>query len=99
MTEFEEKVYKFLQTIPEGKVVTYGQIAYAIGHPQAARAVGNALHKNPDGDLYPCYKVLAASGALANDFVFGGPEAQAARLEAEGISVVDGYVDMDKYQW
>jgi O-6-methylguanine DNA methyltransferase len=99
VTEFEKKVYEFLLTIPSGKVVTYGQIGYAIGHPRAARAVGNALHRNPDGDLYPCYKVVAASGALAADFVFGGAEAQAARLEADGIEVVNGFVDMDKYQW
>lgn len=99
MTEFQRKVYEYLLTIPSGKVVTYGQVAFEIGHPFASRAVGNALHKNPDGDYYPCYKVVNASGCLANDFVFGGVEAQAAKLIADGIEVVDGKVDLNRYQW
>ena len=99
MTAFEEKVYAYLLSIPSGKVVTYGQVAYGIGHPFSSRAVGNVSHKNPDGDLYPCYKVVNASGCLAADFVFGGIEAQAARLKADGIEVVDGKVDLKKYQW
>lgn len=99
MTDFQQKVFEYLLTIPSGKVVTYGQVAFAVGHPFASRAVGNALHKNPDGDLYPCYKVVNASGCLAADFVFGGVEAQAARLRADGIEVEDGKVDLRKYQY
>lgn len=99
MTAFEEKVFAYLLSIPAGKVVTYGQVAYEIGHPFASRAVGNTLHKNPDGDLYPCYKVVSASGCLAADFVFGGVEAQATRLRADGVEVEDGKVDLRKYQY
>ena len=99
MTDFQQKVFEYLLTIPAGKVVTYGQVAYEIGYPFASRAVGNALHKNPDGDLYPCYKVVSASGCLAADFVFGGAEAQAARLRADGVEVEYGKVDLKKYQW
>lgn len=51
---FQAQVLNFLTTIPKGKVATYGQIAEAIGYPGGARAVGNALHRNPDGDKYPC---------------------------------------------
>lgn len=57
----EQMVLEFLQTIPRGKVVTYGQIAAFLGNPKLARAVGNALHRNPDGEKYPCYKVVDRS--------------------------------------
>ena len=52
----KQKVYELLWTIPFGKVITYGGFATMLGNPMWARAVGNALHENPDGDKYPCYK-------------------------------------------
>ena len=95
----EEKVLAYLQTIPRGKVVTYGQIAAALGNPKLARAVGNALHRNPDGDRYPCYKVVSAQGKLSRHYAFGGAEAQCRRLREEGIEVIGECVDLEKYQW
>ena len=95
----EEKVLTFLRTIPWGKVVTYGQIAAALGNPKLARAVGNALHRNPDGERYPCYKVVSAQGKLSQHYAFGGAEAQCRRLREEGIEVVDNWVDLSRYQW
>ena len=92
-------VYAYLQTIPHGKVVTYGQIAQALGNPNFARAVGNALHKNPDPGKYPCYKVVNAKGKLSANFAFGGPEGQKRRLEQEGIEVVNDSVNLEKFQW
>jgi O-6-methylguanine DNA methyltransferase len=96
-TDFEKRLYKLLTAIPRGKVVTYGTLAEMLGNRGFARAVGNALHKNPDGEKYPCYKVVNAKGALAPAFVFGGIEEQKRRLEAEGIEVKDGRVDLEKY--
>ena len=64
-----------------------------------ARAVGNALHKNPDPDNIPCFRVVNAKGELAGEFAFGGSNAQAKLLEAEGVEVIDGRVDLKKYQW
>jgi O-6-methylguanine DNA methyltransferase len=93
------KIYTYLQTIPKGKVVTYGQIAQALGNPKLARAVGNALHNNPDPGKYPCYKVVNAKGKLSANFAFGGPEGQKSRLEADGIEVKENKVDLTKYQW
>lgn len=93
------KVLEFLTTIPKGKVVTYSQIAKAVGHPKAARAVGNVLHRNPDGNTYPCYKVVNNRGELSEHFAFGGIPEQRARLEAEGIKVHDNRVDLTKYQF
>ena len=67
------------------------------GDKKMARAVGNALHKNPDPDAIPCYRVVNAKGELAGEFAFGGEGAQAKLLEADGIEVVNGTVDLAKY--
>ena len=98
MESFTKQVLELLLTIPKGKVVTYGQIAVALGSIRYSRAVGYALHRNPDGEKYPCYKVVNKDGGLAPAFVFGGIDEQARRLEAEGIEVVDGKVDLEKYR-
>lgn len=95
----KQRVYDFLTTIPSGKVVTYGQIAESLGNKKLSRAVGNILHGNPDPDRYPCYKVVNFRGKLAENFGFGGLDGQKSRLEADGIQVVDGKVDLSKYQW
>ncbi|MBR2289833.1 MAG: MGMT family protein [Clostridia bacterium] len=94
-----QKVLNYLKTIPKGKVVTYGQIGQHLGNKGLARAVGTILHKNPDGDEYPCYKVLNGKGELAEAFVFGGKNVQKERLEKDGIEVIDNKVDLKKYQW
>lgn len=86
--------------IPEGRVVTYGQIARWMGNPGLARAVGRALHVNPDPERYPCFRVVNAKGCLTGRFAFGGINVQKEKLEADGIEVSDDYVvDLEKYQW
>lgn len=97
--ELSKRVYEYLTTIPKGKVVTYGQIASFLGNKGLARVVGTILHKNPDGDKYPCYKVLNGKGELAEAFVFGGKDIQKQRLEKEGIKVINNKVDLKIYQW
>lgn len=94
-----QKVYEYLKTIPKGKVVTYKQVAESLGNKGLARVVGNILHKNPDGEEYPCYKVLNSKGELADAFVFGGKEIQKERLEKDGIKVRKNKVDLSLYQW
>ncbi len=94
-----QKVYDYLTIIPKGKVVTYKQVAEYLGNKGLARVIGNILHKNPDGDKYPCYKVLNSKGELAEAFVFGGKEIQKERLENEGIKVINNKVDLNIYQW
>lgn len=94
-----KKVYEYLTTIPKDKVVTYGQIAKYLGNKGLARVVGTILHKNPDGDKYPCYKVLNGKGELAEKFVFGGKKIQKEKLEKDGIKVINNKVDLKIYQW
>ena len=96
----KDEVYEYLRTIPNGKVVTYGQIAIALGNKGYVRAIGNILHNNPDPIKYPCYKVVNSKGCLAKNFGDrGGINTQKKRLEADGIEVIDYRVDLDKYQW
>ncbi|MCR5590773.1 MAG: methylated-DNA--[protein]-cysteine S-methyltransferase [Lachnospiraceae bacterium] len=93
------RIYEAVMKIPYGHVATYAQVAEAAGDRKMARAVGNALHKNPDPDNIPCYRVVNSKGELAGEFAFGGSGRQAELLEAEGVSVGNGKVDLEKFQW
>jgi len=94
----KEKVYEYLKTIPQGKVVTYGQIAEYLGNKKLSRVVGNILHNNPNEKEYPCYKVVDSRGNLSKNFAFGGIEKQKEKLEREGIEVTSYKVNLDKYK-
>jgi O-6-methylguanine DNA methyltransferase len=94
-----KRIYEAVKKIPCGRVATYAQIAELAGDRKMARAVGNALHKNPDPEHIPCFRVVNAKGELSGEFAFGGPGAQAKRLEAEGVEVKDAKVDLKRYQW
>lgn len=92
-----KRIYEAVKKIPRGCVATYGQIAELAGDKKMARAVGNALHHNPDPDTIPCYRVVNAKGELSGAFAFGGIHSQEALLRADGIEVADGRVDLTKY--
>ena len=92
-----KRIYEAVKRIPRGKVATYGKVAAMAGNPKMSRAVGNALHKNPDGESIPCYRVVNSKGELAGEYVFGGLWKQKELLEADGIEVIDGRVDLEKY--
>lgn len=97
---FYDKVYEVVKQIPKGSVATYGQIALLCGSPRASRAVGYALHFNPDPEHIPCYRVVNRFGKCAPAFAFGGPNVQASLLRADGIEVSpDGYVDLSECLW
>lgn len=64
-TEFRQKVWRALCSIPYGETRTYGEIAATIGNPKAARAVGMANHYNPILIAVPCHRVIGADGRLA----------------------------------
>lgn len=94
-----KRIYEAVKKIPKGKVATYGRIAELAGDRKMARAVGNALHKNPEPDGIPCFRVVNAKGECSGSFAFGGSDAQANRLREDGIEVVNNRVDLEKYGW
>ena len=63
-TEFQKKVWQHLRKIPYGQTRSYAQVAEAIGHPGASRAVGTACGKNPLLIIVPCHRVVASGGGL-----------------------------------
>ena len=92
-----KRIYEAVKKIPQGKVATYGQVALMAGDRKMARAVGNALPRNPAPVSIPCYRVVHSKGELAGAFAFGGAQVQQRLLEADGIEVIDGKVDLKKY--
>ncbi len=91
------RIYEAVKKIPKGKAATYAQVAEMAGDRKMARAVGNALHKNPDPEHIPCHRVVNAKGELAGEYVFGGAWKQGEILKSEGVEVIDGKVDLSKY--
>lgn len=81
-TSFEERVYAIVRTIPRGQVRSYRWVAQRLGNPRLARAVGNALNRNPDTSRTPCHRVIRSDGSLGGYAV--GPAKKRARLHREG---------------
>lgn len=98
MSDFFNAVYEFVKTVPGGKVVTYGDVARAIGAPRASRQVGWALHCNPYQGIVPCHRVVFKDGSLSQGFAFGGRDVQKALLVSEGVGFKEDYkVDMQNF--
>jgi methylated-DNA-[protein]-cysteine S-methyltransferase len=81
---FERSVYEVARTIPPGAVMTYGEIAKRLGEPGAARAVGQALGKNPFAIVVPCHRVLAAGDKPGGFSANGGTRTKLRLLAIEG---------------
>lgn len=93
---FSEKVFGAVSRIPKGKLATYKQIAIKIGHPNSSRAVGNALHKNPNAPFVPCHRVIRSNGDLGG-YAKGAKEKMKI-LKQEGIMIKNGkIVDFNFY--
>jgi methylated-DNA-[protein]-cysteine S-methyltransferase len=69
---FHRRVYQMARSIGFGKTLSYGELAARLGCPNAARAVGQALGRNPFALIVPCHRVLAASGNLKGFSAYGG---------------------------
>lgn len=94
-----ERIYEVVKQIPYGKVASYGQVAALAGNRRWSRVVGYALHVNPDEKGIPCYRVVTKDGRVSKAFAFGGENRQIELLKAEGVTFVDGHVDMEKHCW
>lgn len=81
--EFHRRVYALARAIPPGEVLTYGEVARRLGEPGAARAVGQALGRNPFAPVVPCHRVLAAGGRAGGFSAEGGAETKLRLLEIE----------------
>ena len=82
-TNFQLKVWRALLAVPDGGVTTYGALAAAIDEPDASRAVGNAVGKNPISWLIPCHRVLRSTGALGG--YAWGPDRKRVMLALERV--------------
>ncbi|HTQ09463.1 MAG TPA: methylated-DNA--[protein]-cysteine S-methyltransferase [Fimbriimonadaceae bacterium] len=80
-TPFQMSVWKLLQEIPYGQTTTYGEIARQLGDPNASRAVGTAVGRNPISIIVPCHRVLGAGGTITG--YAGGVERKRALLDLE----------------
>lgn len=80
-TTFQKRVWEALMTIPFGKTPSYGEIARQIGRPEAARAVGAAIGRNPISIIVPCHRVIGSNGKLTG--FAGGLETKASLLKLE----------------
>ena len=92
-------LYLTLNQVPEGRVISYGELAALAGLGRAARFVGRTLSQLPDGSTLPWHRVLGAGGriSLAPGTVSG--EEQRARLRAEGVTIRNNRVDMQRHGW
>ncbi len=85
-TKFQLKVWRYLLKIPKGKVKTYKQVAIAIKNPSSARAIGNAVAKNPYAPKIPCHRVIRSDGSLGGYSGKGGIKTKIKLLKNEGVS-------------
>ena len=86
-TKFQKKVWNYLKTIKKGTVKSYKQVAIAINRPKSARAVANAVGKNPFAPKIPCHRVIRSDGSLGGYSGKGGVKTKKLLLKREGIIV------------
>lgn len=89
-TTFSQRVKAVVAKIPEGKVMTYGAVAKAVGSTGSARAVGTVMRGNYDPAV-PCHRVVRADGVIG-EYNRGGSKAKTERLRAEGVAFAAGRV-------
>ncbi len=85
--------------IPEGKVISYGELAALAGLGRAARWVGRTLSQLPEGTRLPWHRVLGAGGRISLPLGSVSGDEQRARLRAEGVMVNNNRVSMSRHGW
>jgi methylated-DNA-[protein]-cysteine S-methyltransferase len=84
---FRQRVYQITRDILPGQTLTYGQIAAKLNEPNAARAVGQALGRNPFAPVVPCHRVLATGAGMGGFSASGGVATKLRMLQVEGAKV------------
>jgi methylated-DNA-protein-cysteine methyltransferase-like protein len=93
-------VLRIVALIPEGKLVSYGQVAMMAGYPRAARQVGWVLHGLPRGTEIPWQRVINTNGYIPSRGREFEAKEQIILLRDEGIEVDDyGQLDIERYRW
>lgn len=91
--DFHRRVYEVARAIPPGRTLTYGEVAARLGETGAARAVGQALGRNPFVIVVPCHRVVAAGGGYGGFSAPGGVETKRRLLRIEGALPKDLFAD------
>ena len=86
-TKFQKKVWNYLKTIRKGTVKTYKQVAIAINRPKSARAVANAVGKNPFAPKIPCHRVIRSDRSLGGYSAKGGIKEKRRLLISEKVLI------------
>jgi len=95
MSEFQDRVLKFVAMVPKGKVTTYKELARAVGNPRAYRAVANAVARNPQPIKIPCHRVVRSNGEIGGYRL--GVRRKIMLLVSEGIEVRGVTIDLERY--
>ncbi len=93
-----ERVYKELKRVPRGRVVTYRELARSC-NSKAYRVIGSYMRTNKDPVGIPCYKVVKSNGEIGRYSGEGGVKSKIRLLERDGVKVINGKIDLDKYGW
>jgi methylated-DNA-protein-cysteine methyltransferase related protein len=98
-TDFTKTVIRLIRSVPKGKVATYGLIAKLAGRPKGSRGVGWILHSSTNKHKLPWHRILKSTGFIS--FPAGTHQfmMQESKLESEGVVVINGKVDLQKYGW
>jgi methylated-DNA-protein-cysteine methyltransferase-like protein len=95
-----QRIHAVVARIPGGKIATYGQIAILAGLPRQARLVGYALNALPAGTRLPWHRVVNAKGEISpRSNGLGHDQIQAQLLTREGVRLVRGKIDLERYRW
>jgi methylated-DNA-protein-cysteine methyltransferase related protein len=92
-----DPVFRFVQRIPRGRVLTYGALAKALRLPGGARSAGRAMAATPSGKGIPWHRVIGERGKI----LIREPYASLQRklLESEGITIVESRVNLKRHLW
>lgn len=97
MTPFTTRAVEVIKSIPIGKVMTYKGVAAACGNPKAARQITRVLHSMSEKYSLPWHRVINSKGEISLPLGSGG-EIQESLLEAEGVEVINGRIDLSIYE-
>jgi methylated-DNA-protein-cysteine methyltransferase related protein len=92
-----DPLYRYVQQIPRGKVLTYGALAKALGLPGGARTAGRAMAATPSGKGIPWHRIVGEQGKI----LIREPYASLQRklLESEGVTMIESRVDLKRHLW